>query len=817
MKTKLILALALLGAAAAWIVAQRAPTPRPGPQTDGSAILPNGWRIKPAGQQVALGHLPMSTAATKQAIFVLNGGYMTPSVTMHDPANLRELRKVTLPDAWLGLALTPDQRKLYVGGGSQAAVYELEIDSTSNELKLARTFPLVDPAKRQHQDFTGDVALSPDGRLLYVAMLHRDTIAVINPQSGMVIERFKTGRRPYRILFHPDGQSFYVSSWADAAVWHHDTATGRRLDLIRTGPHPTDMLISARRPQADAEETINYKHRLFVAAANTNRVHVFGIAEDKAIRPLEAINTAFYPDQPVGMTPSALALTPDEKRLYIVCSDANAIAVADVSASKTQVDGFIPTGWYPVAARATADGRLLAFNGRGARSFPNPNGPNPTKKAAPVHQGNSNIEYVGRLQNGSVSIVPPFDDKQLDAYSRTVLANALYKPSVNDNPAPLPAIQHVVYIVKENRTYDQVLGDLGRGNGDPSLTLFDATTTPNHRKLANEFVLLDNFYVNADVSADGHNWSTSAIANDYVQKMWPNSYGGRRKHYDYEGGEPAALPPAGYLWSNAQQAGITMRNYGWWATNDAKPAPGAPQIKEVRDSVLAGVTNRNFRAFDLDYLDIDRAKVFLADLAEFEKSGNLPRLIFIRIGNDHTSATAAGKYSPKAAMADNDWALGMIVEGLSKSRFWPNTAIFVLEDDAQNGPDHIDSHRSPAYVLSPYTRRGGHIDSTFYNTTSMLRTMELLLGIKPMTHFDASAIVMYNAFAAKPDPRPYTAEKPAHPIDERNPGGTNLAARAAKLDLDEADEIDDHEMNALLWLAIRQTDPPAPTRSIFGR
>ena len=539
-----------------------------------------------------------------------------------------------------------------------------------------------------------------------------------------------------------------------------------------------------------------------MAAANTNRVHIFGLSDARDARPLETLNVTLYPDQPAGMTPSALALDAEQKRLFVVCSDANAVAAVDIAGVRSSVDGFLPTGWYPTAARVLPNGQLLVLNGRGARSFPNQQGPNPTRKTAPAHQGNVAVEYVGKIQTGSLSVIAPFDEKQLREYSQTVRRNSPYRPRIGDQadvPAgnPVPAvpggpspIQHVIYILKENRTYDQVLGDLGIGNGDASLTLFDESTTPNHRQLARQFVLLDNFYVNADVSADGHNWSSSAIANDYVQKLWPNSFGERRQHYDYEGGEVAALPPAGYLWSNAAQAGLSMRNYGWWATNDPKPAAGAPQVKAVRDSVLASVTSMNFRSFDLDYLDVDRAKVFVAELKELERSGGtLPRLTLVRIGNDLTSGVAAGKYSPRAAMADNDWALGQIVEAVSRSKFWPATAIFVIEGDAQNGADHVDSHRSPAFVLSPYTRRAV-IDSTFYNTTSVLRTMELILGLKPMTSFDAAATPMWNAFVATPNLDPYQALKPKHPIDERNPAATTgAAARSAALDLTEADRL----------------------------
>jgi hypothetical protein len=298
--------------------------------------------------------------------------------------------------------------------------------------------------------------------------------------------------------------------------------------------------------------------------------------------------------------------------------------------------------------------------------------------------------------------------------------------------------------------------------------------------------------------------------------MWPNSYAARRRHYDYEGGERAALPPAGFIWNNALARGLTLRNYGWWATNRS-PAPlSGPQIAAVRDPQLAPHTNMDFRSFDLDYKDADRAKVFLKDLEEFERSGSMPRLITLRLGNDHTSGTAAGKYSPKAAMADNDLALGMIVAALSKSRFWPKTAIFVLEDDAQNGPDHVDSHRSPAYVISPYTRGRG-LDSSMYNTVSMLKTIEVILGLSPMTMHDAGARAMTTVFRDKPDTTPYSLVQPKYNMDERNGAAAPMAARSRSFDFGEADRIDDDAMNEILWLALKGTPMPAPARSFWGR
>ncbi|MCC6539957.1 MAG: SMP-30/gluconolactonase/LRE family protein [Bryobacterales bacterium] len=814
-----------LGLSTALLESQRAEPRRVGPQPDGSTLLNSGWSLRPAGRQVPLDTFPMASRLTPDGKFavVLNGGYNPPSLQVMDVKTEKIVSKVAMPDGWLGLAMTRDGKRLYVGGGSRASVYEFSL-SEAGEVKAERTFEVTPAAGRTHEDFIGDVALDPSDRLLYAAGLFRDQVVVINPQSGRVIEKFKTGRRPYRILFHPDGQSYFVSSWAEGAVDHHEAATGQQLALLRVGPHTTDMIWRDGAPKDAEDKEAPYKSRLFVTASNTNRVYAIGLDAAKQMKLVETINVSLTPRQPLGMTPSALALSADNNTLYIVCSDANAVAVADVSEAATTVLGFVPSAWYPIAARALRDGRLLIFNGRGPRSFPNPQGPNPAERPNPLHAGQRAAQYVGRLQVGTVSIVDPFDFAKLDEYSATVRANSPYKDELLDRVAipdgnPVPnepgkpsPIQHVIYIVKENRTYDPVLGDLEKGNGDKSLCLFPENVSPNHHKLAREFVLFDNFYVSADVSADGHNWTTAAIAPDYVQKMWPNSYAGRRKHYDYEGGEPAARPPAGHIWTQAASAGLAMRNYGYYAENLPERA-GPRQIKGVRDAALAPVTNVNYRAFDMDYPDVERAKTFIADLQQMQ---TMPRLMLLRLGNDHTSGTSASKIDPLSAVADNDLALGMIIEAVSKSKFWNSTAIFVLEDDAQNGPDHIDSHRSPAFIVSPYTRRGGLVDSTLYNTTSMLRTMELILGLRPMTHFDAAAPVMWQAFASQPDLKPYAAELNRIPVDKRNPANAAGARRSEAMDFTEADRIDDDELNAILWVALKGTPPPTPVRSYFA-
>ena len=807
--------LALLFALAVFLCSQPAPREQVGPLPGGRFLLNSGWVLAPAGRQVPLDTFPMASALSPDGryLLVLNGGYKPPSLSVLETAGAREIGRTPVPDGWLGLTFSPQGDRVYVGGGSRAAVFEFSF--SGGALEARRTFPVVAEAQRTNRDFIGDVALSPDGRLLYAADLYRDSVVVINPQSGMVIERFKTGRRPYRILFHPDGKSFFVTSWTDGSVGHYETANGNLLATQRLGAHPTDMVWLPDKNEPPEGEAA-WAARLFVAAANTNNVYTVAVTEAKDLRLLEVVNVAMTPRQPAGMTPSALALDSQAKRLYVVCSDANAVAVVDVSQDRSDVQGFIPTGWYPTAARALADGALVVLNGRGGGSHPNPNGPSPARRPEPAHAGVPSPEYVARIQTGSASFIPRWNDRELEAFTKTVTANSPYRDEKLDTRPALPPIQHVIYIVKENRTYDQVFGDVKQGNGDPSLVLFGENVSPNHRKLAREFVLLDNFYVNSDVSADGHNWSTAAIAPDYVQKMWPNSYAGRRKLYDYEGQEPTAAPPAGYLWTNAQAAGISLRNYGYFVNNRPGAPASGPQVDSVRDSVLAPVTNRNYRGFDLEYPDVERVKVFLADLAESEKTGQMPRLTFVRLGNDHTSGTAGGKIAPLSSFADNDYALGMLVEGVSKSRFWPSTAIFVLEDDAQNGPDHVDSHRSPAFVISPYVKRGT-VDSTLYNTTSVLHTMEAILGLRPMTQFDASARVMSACLQPAADARPYTAEKPRIPLGERNPAASPTASRSSRLDFSDADRIDDDELNDILWRAIKGGEPPAPVRSYFGR
>jgi hypothetical protein len=519
--------------------------------------------------------------------------------------------------------------------------------------------------------------------------------------------------------------------------------------------------------------------------------------------------------------------------LYVACSDANAIAVADISGPRTHVSGFIPSGWYPTAVRVLPNGEIAMLNGKGIRSYPNPNGPNPTRTRAPVHEGVSNapeIQYTPHIQKGTVAFLAPPNEDQLANFTRTTLDNSPYRDEMIYGPpgdaqdaffsqreGHASPIQHVIYVIKENRTYDQVLGDLPKGNGDKSLVLFGERITPNLHQLAREFITYDNFYENADVSADGHNWLSAAIAPDYTVKLWPNDYGHRSKIYDFEGGEPANTPPAGYIWDNAIQAGISVRDYGEWVKNiPLKSVNSARQVDHVNDSALKSYVDMNYRGFDLQYSDIDRAHEFIREWKQFAAGREAPHMIILRLGNDHTRGTRPGALTPLAYNAQNDYAVGMVVDAVSHSSLWPSTAILVEEDDSQDGPDHVDSHRAPAWVISPYTHRG-IIDSTMYNQMSMLRTMELILGLRPLTHFDAGARSMFGTFSRQADTAAYSAIAPETSLTQTNASNAPGAAASLKMDFSDADLIDDDELNAVLWHAIKHTDPPAPTRSAFSR
>jgi DNA-binding beta-propeller fold protein YncE len=482
-----ILAAALLLGLAALVGSQPAPREQVGPLANGGFLLNNGWVVRAAGKQIPLETLPLSTALSPDGkyLLALNCGYRPPSISVIETASQRVLGVTRVPDAWLGLAFSQKGDRVYVGGGASGAVFEFNF--ADGALTAGRTFNLV-KERRTPRDFIGDVTFDPEGHLLYAADVSHDEVLVVNPQSGMLTRTIKTGRRPYRILFHPDGKSFFVTHWADGTLGHYDTFNGIQLARLPLGAHPTDMVWRAGPSDNTVEGQPQWSARLFVAAANTNYVFTVAVNDVKDLRVVESINVSMTPRQPLGMTPSGLALSPDRQRLYAVCSDANAVAVVDVSGATSDVLGFIPTGWYPTAARVLPAGALVVLNGKGLRSYANPKALPPSEHGAAIHVGIPGDEYVGFMQTGTASWIAPFSSQQLQAWTRTVMENSPYRDAQLDEPDPLPPIRHVIYIVKENRTYDQVLGDMKEGNGDPSLTLFGENITPNLHKLAREFV-----------------------------------------------------------------------------------------------------------------------------------------------------------------------------------------------------------------------------------------------------------------------------------------------------------------------------------------
>jgi phospholipase C len=499
------------------------------------------------------------------------------------------------------------------------------------------------------------------------------------------------------------------------------------------------------------------------------------------------------------------------------------VAVFNVSDAKNAKPlGFIPVGYYPTAVRYNAaDKRIYVANARGSSPRANPQGPNPLMPAGPTTR-----EYIAGLYKGTLSMIDMPTEERMLTYSKQAYACAPLREDLGvrgevPKDSPIPAkvgdaspIKHCVYIIRENRTYDQVFGDIKDGNGDPNLCIFPEKVTPNAHRLARQFVLLDNFYVESEVSADGHEWSMGAYCTDFVKKAWPLNYRGDKTiKYPAEGMfDEIARPASGYIWDRCAQAGLSYRSYGEWVLNGKTPDdPATTKVK-----ALEGHFDPQFRSFDMDYSDVKRAERFITELKEFEKNGNLPRMTILRLPNDHTSGTKPGKLTPTAYVAENDLALGMVVEALSRSRFWKETAIFVVEDDAQNGSDHVDAHRTAALVISPYSRKCG-VDSTMYSTSSMLRTMELILGLRPMSQFDAAATPMYRSFAGKLDVVAYEHVVPEVDMKAKNTKTAWGADLSDKMDFTREDAADDLLLNEVIWRSVRGPDSPMPppVRSAF--
>ena len=820
----------------------------PGAQGGGVTLLPNGWKIAPAGRHVQVGSLPLAMVESPdgRTLYVASNGYMRPAIIAVDIRGQRVSNVLPLDHAWLGLAWHPDGRRLYVSGAGNNTVHELRMTerrvlrdpdeiatSMPNETVLTRGPDLVlgrpmevpvPGANRPEpvpQSFVGGIAITPDGSRLFAVHVLSQVVSVVDVLTGRVLRTIDLAAEPYTCVVSPDGKTLFVSLWGGSKVLMFDAVSFEPRGEIAVGEHPNAIAITK-----DGK-------RLFVACGNTNAVWAIDVEHRRAV---EQIGVSMFPDAPPGSTPNSVSLSPDDKRLLVANADNNTVAVIDVTTpGQSEVEGFIPTGWYPTGAMFSRDGRqIFVLSGKGLTSSPNP-------RSMPRSIPGGESTYVGAMLTGTVSFLPNPDRAALQTLTRMARSVMRYSDEHLLTPAnapvasPIPKrvgdpspIKHVFYVISENRTFDQVFSDLEKGNADPTLVLFGDEVTPNAHALAREFGVLDNFYVDAEVSYDGHAFSTAAYATDLVAKFWPTNYAARGAAYLSEGGGTmrnaygnAAASAKGYLWDECARKNVSFRSYGefthWGPGTIADRVAGkVPAIASVPG--LAGHINPSYPSWELAVPDGRRVDVWLKDFLDEDARGTVPALSIVRLGNDHTNGTRPGYPTPRAMVAENDLAIGRLVEAISKSRIWKESAIFILEDDAQSGPDHVDAHRSPALAISPFSKRKAS-DSTMYTTSGMLRTMELILGLSPMSQYDAAATPMYNAFQPTPDPAAFVHLNPRVSIDEKNGAEAWGAQASLEMNFEEADRTPERELNEIVWRSVRGANAvmPPTVRSVFVR
>ncbi len=794
-----------------------------GPSAKGF-LLPNGWTLTPAGQQVALADLPLNiiALADNHRVLVSTAGYNAHELCLIDLDAGKVVDRQAVRQGWFGLAVSATGDRVWWSGGGTNSLHAFRVaDHHLVRAATGEAAPISKSAgKATH--FRAGIALDLERKVLYSLDIEAGRISVLSVADGKELKAAPAGKKPYDVVLARGGNQLFISDWAGRAVLVLVPGDLRTVARIAVGEHPNQIAVS---PKDD---------RIFVACASSNWISVIDARRGIVT---ETIHTALFPLAPEGSTPDALAISPDGKTLFVANADNNCVAVIDVAApNRSQVKGFIPTGWYPTAVAVTPDGnRLLIGVGKGNETKANAIDAAKTKALSQADsaakQPDRPFHYIGTTLSGSLAIVPVPDDKTLAGYTETVYKNCPYSDKLlTDAPYPLKTaiptrvgdpspIKYVLYIIKENRTYDQVFGDMNRGNGDPTLVMFGRDVTPNHHKLAEDFVLLDNLYCNGHVSADGHPWSTMAYNTDYIARNWALTYSGRAGIHDDDDSD-LANAPSGYLWDACARAGLSYRSYGEYGRRVSQP-DGSFKI----DGAVPGLVGRMCPDFGASKpgggrsRDPDRALTFIKEFKEYEKNDTLPRFMVMSLGEDHTTGTRPGSYTPRACVASNDLALGQIVEAISHSKFWPEIAIFVIEDDAQNGPDHVDAHRTVGLVISPYTKRK-HLDSSQYSTVSMIRTIELILGLAPLSQFDAAARPMFASFTDKADLTPYVNEGARIDLNEINSQTAYGADRSSKMDFDEYDRIDDFELNEILWRAVKGKDaplPPAVRRAIAYR
>jgi len=770
-------------------------------------MLPNSWTLQPAGRSMPLGDLPLNIAVSnsKKLIAVTNNGQSVQSIQLINPATEKILDNIVVAKCWYGLKFSTDEKFLYASGGNDNWILKYGIENnkliSKDTIILGKKgYPNISPAGIEIND-----AL----KKMYVVTKENNSLYTIDLTTKKIVQVLKLEEAGYSCLLSKNKKELYISVWGAKKVAIYDIASQKISTEINVGENPNELLLSK-----------NGKY-LFVANAGDNSVSVISTSNKKV---LEVLNAALYPNAPTGSATNGIALSENQKTLYIANADNNYLAVFDCSTPGNSISkGFIPTGWYPTNVKVIGK-KIFTSNGKGFSSFSNKKGPNPTTKTqkvtyqmGEVEKNANKTEYIGGLMKGTMSIIDEPGVMQLSRYTKTVYANTPYTKESETtskgevgNPIPMivgdaSPIKYVFYIIKENRTYDQVLGDIKEGNGDTSLVLFGEKYTPNQHKLVKEFVLLDNFYVDGEVSADGHNWTMAANANDYLEKTWPTNYGGRGGKYDSEGKRDIASPDRGFIWDYCKRANISYRTYGEFADNYKPNIP-----------VLENHFCPYYTSWDESVRDTTRFNQWRKEFDSLYKAGAVPQFNSLRFINDHTEGLRLGRPTPFAHVADNDWAVGLFVEYLSHHPIWKETAIFIVEDDAQNGPDHVDAHRSTAYVAGGFVKRN-FVDHTMYSTSSMLRTMELILALPPMSQYDAAAEPMWRCFSSTYNATPFLAVPANISLDEKNIKNTASAKISATFDFSKEDRIPDLVFSEVIWKAVKGENSvmPAPVRSAF--
>ena len=690
-------------------------------------------------------------------------------------------------------------------------------------------------------------------RLAVVALTFDDMAGVVDLNTKEILFQAKTGVAPFGVAVNDDSSVAWVSNWggrfpqpgersaatgpqpnadqvlvdergvaSSGTVARIDLTTGKVTATVAVGLHPSGL-------------AWDDKHqRLYIANSNSDSISVVDTATNQL---LETISLQPFMKKVAGVSPESIALSSDHATLYAACAGINAVAVIDLGTPRARVKGFIPTGWYPNDVTVSPDGRTIAVStllGVGS-------GWNSLNLLARERRDGIKPELIMKRRyvhadRGTIHVIPVPDEDELSRYSLAVaednhmslpsdfpVADVRRKPNPAAAPQPVPArlgepstIDHVVYIIKENRSYDQYFGSLGKGNGDPSLDTYNDDVIPNQRKLARDYVLLDNFYANGGNSADGHQWVTQATETDYT--YWPG-YNGRS--YPKNGDDPLAFAGSGFLWDQLVAHHKTFADFGEYvgeigARNGDYRARLLDEYMQGGDFATAFHTKApiarlnqylvpDFPAYSLSIPDVVRARIFLRHLKDWEDTGSMPNLVMIQLPSDHTEGTNPGFSTPAACFADNDRALGQIVEGISHSKFWKSTLILIVEDDAQDGLDHVDGHRTVALAVGPFIRRGS-TDSTFYSQVSMVKTIEMILGVPPMSLFDLIANDMRQSFQKTPDLTPYDAVEPTQSIFERNPDVKELAGQrkadaiaSSKMNWQEPDDVPTEQLDRILW------------------